>query len=74
MAVTATISVPRKPILGYKLLNEESWTVLGMACAAEFIMTAAFIFLATGMVVSGCNSTGNTNSNIAGTSATGNHS
>ena len=33
-------------------------------------MTAAFLFLATGMVVSGCNSTGNLSDSVAGSSAT----
>ena len=40
------------------------------ALAAEYIMTAAFIFLATGAVVSGCNTSGNTNSSLAGSSST----
>ena len=74
MAVTAKLSVPKKPILGYRLLNEAGWVDLGRALAAEFIMTAAFIFLATGTVVSGCNSTGDSTGNIAGTSATGTYS
>ena len=71
MAVVAPLSVPRSSFLGYRLLNETSWADLGKALAAEFIMTAAFVFLATGMVVSGCNPTNNTNTSVAGTSATG---
>ena len=100
MAVTsAKLSVPRKSLFGYRLLNEASWINLAkvikncftsrnkeamgarleprlngisylQALVAEYVMTAAFIFLSTGMVVSGCNSTGNTSTSVAGSSAT----
>ena len=71
MAAIAPLSIPRSSFLGYRLLNETSWLDLGKALAAELTMTAAFIFLATGMVVSGCNPTNNTNTSVAGTAATG---
>lgn len=66
----AQLSVPRKSIFGYRLLNEASWINLAKALVAEYVMTAAFLFLATGMVVSGCNSTGNLSDSVAGSSAT----
>lgn len=40
------------------------------ALVAEYVMTAAFIFLATGMVISGCNTSGDTTGSVAGASAT----
>lgn len=66
----AKIAVPRRGILGYRILNESSWVNLAKALVAEYVMTAAFIFLSTGMVISGCNTTGDTTGSVAGSSAT----